>query len=439
MSTLPVLSSRTSLRGKRVLIRVDWNISLHGMPQEEDLLKIQRSADTLKLLQKLGAITLVMTHLGRPQKRDPKFSTVKLLPFAEAYIGSPVMFCGEDITTPAGKFASEDSFSAAKPGDVFLLENVRFYPGEEKNDKKLAAAYAEHADYFVNDAFASSHRAHVSVSGIAKLLPHFAGPQLAAEIKAAQRLIRQPKKPFVVVIGGSKLSTKMPVISSLLKKADNILIGGAMAHAFFAAKKINIGKSYIEKGSDKLAHSLLKNKKIVLPQDALVASSIKPGVHPRRVDISAVKAKDMIGDIGTKTMQDWSAIIKQAQTILWNGPVGVTEIPIFSHGSLVLGRAIASHSKGKAYGVVGGGDTIPVALKTGMSEWFDYISMGGGALLEYIAKNGKLPGILALYNGRTSRGPRPASKSKSRKSNVVSLKTVKKVKEVLKPKKNRVR
>ncbi len=397
MKQLPVLNSRVALRGKRVLLRLDWNIPVQGMPSKEDLAKIEMSVSTVHDLQKRGAIVIILTHLGRPKKREKELSTARLLPLAEAYLDQPLMFCGEDILTKEGMAMVEDSLKVAGPGDLFLMENVRFYAGEEKDDHKLSQAYASLGHYFINDAFASCHRAHVSVSGIANYLPHFAGPQLVKEIDAANHLIDRPKKPFMAVIGGAKLSTKMPVIKSLLKVADKIMIGGAMAHPFFVAKHWKIGKSLTEKEGVKYAKAIIKNSKIILPTDVLVAKKIDAHARPHVVSVKAVKANEAIGDIGTTTMREWATLLRKAQTILWNGPVGVAKIPAFSHGSLVIGRAIAARSKGKAYGLVGGGDTVPVAIQTGMSEWFDHISMGGGALLEFIEKKGKLPGIEALY------------------------------------------
>jgi len=432
MKSLPSLNKKASLKGKRVLLRVDWNIPLHAVPTEGDLLKIEHSVETIKWLQRQGAVTIVMTHLGRPKGRDAKLSTVRLLPFAEAYLGDPIMFCGEDIQAEEGMIETEQCLNSTKNGGVVLLENVRFYDGEDKNDKKLASLYASLADVYINDAFASCHRKHTSVAAIAKLLPHYAGPKLQDEVQAISKLITKPKKPFVAIVGGAKLSTKMPVISALVKKADHVLIGGAMAHAFLKAKRIEVGKSYLEDGSVKLAKKLIKNKKILIPEDVVVGKSIKPGVVVRRADVKDVKKSEMIGDIGPVTMQKWSSIIKSAQTILWNGPVGVTEVPSYMHGSLVLGYAIATRSHGKAYGVVGGGDTIPVALATGMDEWFDHISTGGGALLEFIATNGKIPGLTSLSEKqpkakKTPAKPRAVAKVvKAKKSAPAKKKAVKK-------------
>jgi len=410
MAQLPLLSNSVNLRGKRILLRVDWNIPLQLYPGEGELMKIERSAATIKGLVKREAVVIVMTHLGRPEGWDKKYSTAQLLPFAETYLEQPIIFCDEDLTTADGLAGVRRSVQVAKPGSVILLENVRYYAGEDpstslragKDDQALAKTYASLGEMFVNDAFASCHRAHVSVAGIASFLPHYAGPQLAQEVAAADKLIQKPKKPFVAIVGGAKLSTKLPVIESLLKVADKVCIGGAMANPFFAACRFKLGKSLIEEGSIKLAKPLIKHPKIILPTDVLVASKLDDKAHPHAVPVKSVGAGESIGDIGPETMQTWSALIKNAQTILWNGPVGVTEIPAFSHGSLVIGKAMAERSAGKAYGVVGGGDTVPVALATGMSEWFDHISMGGGALLEYIAENGKLPGILALLKQQTA-------------------------------------
>lgn len=451
MSNLPVLDKTTDVRGKRVILRVDWNIPLMAVPHESELMKVKQSAETIKDLSKRGAVVIVLTHLGRPEGWEKKYSTARLLPFAEAYLGKPMVFCGEDITTVDGYAAVARSIGAAKAGDVYLLENVRFYTGEESNDKKLSQVYATLGELYVNDAFASCHRAHVSVTGIPAYLPHYAGPNLAKEIEAADKLIGKPKKPFIAIIGGAKLSTKMPVIEALLKVADKVCIGGAMANPFFAARRYELGKSLMEKEGVKFAKPLLKDPKVILPTDVLVAKKIDERARPHAVDNKAVKKNEAIGDIGPQTMREWAALVKTAQTILWNGPVGVAELKPFSHGSLVLGQAIAARSAGKAYGVVGGGDTVPVALETGMSEWFDHISMGGGALLEYITEKGKLPGIEALRGrgikrkeegGKRKEAPSytKASTGKGRKKKVVIKKktvikkTVKKSKTVVKKK-----
>jgi len=392
---LPVLSPSKNIKGKRVFLRVDWNVPVKGAFAAEDSLKLAQPLATIKQLAERGAVVLIATHLGRPQGRDPELSTRKLLPRLTAHNFNP-QFLGEALETKEGLAKAQSLIQAANPGKVFLLETVRYYAGEETNDPKLAAAYASLADMFINDAFASSHRKHASVVGAAKLLPHFAGADLVAEVAALEKLLVKPKHPYLAIIGGAKLTTKLPIIKTLLKIADKVLIGGAMAHAFFAAKKMEIGKSYVEKEGIPVAKKMLANPKIVLPVDAVVARKVAPGAKATTALAGKLRKIDAIGDIGPKTMQAWAAEIRKAKTIVWNGPLGVADIPAFSHGSLVIARAMAIRSKGKAYGVVGGGDTLPVIAASGMGEWFDHVSTAGGAMLEFIANKGKLPGLEAL-------------------------------------------
>lgn len=392
---LPVLPAKLSVKGKRIFVRVDWNVPLTGLAAE-DSLKVRRSVDVIADLANRGAIVIVATHLGRPKGRENAFSTKILLDLVSREYKLKMSFLGEALDAPEGLAKAEKTLKQAEPGTIFLLENVRFYSGEEKNVPALAQAYASLAQIFLNDAFASCHRAHASVTGVAKFLPAYAGPNLANEVTALERLIQKPKKPFLAIIGGAKITTKVGVLEALLKVADQVLIGGAMATAFFAAKKKEIGKSYVEKEGIPIAKKLGKNPKIQLPVDVVVAKKIAKGASARVVAIKDMKKADAIGDIGPQTMLAWSAEIKKAQTIVWNGPMGVTEIPTFSHGSLVISRALAMRSKGSAYGVIGGGDTLPVALATGMSEWVDHLSTGGGAMLEFISKKGRLPGLVAL-------------------------------------------
>ncbi len=392
---LPIIPSKMALKNKRIFLRVDWNVPMIG-GSAEDSLKLTRSIKTVQALAKRKAVILVATHLGRPKKRDPKLSTKQLAHLVLIRYGVDLVFLGEDLSTIGGRTSALKIINAAKPGSIFLLENVRFYQGEEKNTLKLAKAFASLADIFVNDAFASSHRAHASVVGVAKVLPHYAGPTLVEEVRALEKLLMKPKRPYVAVIGGAKLSTKLPVLKTFLSIADVVCVGGAMAHPFFVAQKKRIGKSYIEKEGIPLARKLLKNPKLRLPVDAVVATKIAPGVHVRATAIDGLKQTEAIGDIGPETMRAWAQEIKRAKTIVWNGPLGVADIPAFSHGSLLVARVIAARSKGPAYGVVGGGDTLPIVLATGMSEWFDHISTGGGAMVEFIATKGKLPGLVVL-------------------------------------------
>ena len=380
----------------RVYVRVDWNIPLQDGLGVEASLKLTRSFPLLQQLHEQGAITFVLTHRGRPKGRERALSTKPLAAVASAHSGLTIQYLDVDLVSVSGRerFAKEvDHF---EPGDIVLLENVRFQGGEETAAPDLVQAYADHADVFINNAFASCHRSHASVSGLARAMPSFAGPALMDEVEALSPLLKKPKRPYVAVIGGAKLSTKLPVLQALLKKADVVCVGGAMAHAFFAAKKWPIGKSYSEAEGVKLAKKVRGGKKLAIPADVVVAKKVAIGQRPRACSVKEVGKTDVIVDVGPKTMAAWAEAIRHAKTVVWNGPVGVTEIPGFSHGSLVIGSAIASRAKGKAYGVAGGGDTIPVVARTGMQEWFDFVSTGGGAMLEFLAENGKLPGLQAL-------------------------------------------
>lgn len=393
---LPVLKSTQNISGKRIFLRVDWNVPLvHGFAAE-DSLKIQRSIATVKDLSSRGAIVIIATHLGRPKKRDLKLSTKKLLSIISEY-ACQTTFLEQSIDTAKGIKEIQGILKNAKQGSVFLLENVRFYSGEEKNEVKLAKAFASLADFYINDAFASCHRAHASVVGITKHVPSFAGPTLIEEVTALDKLITKPKKPFVAIIGGGKVSTKVSVLKFMCESADTVCIGGAMANVFFAAQGIDVGASTVEKSEIATAKRLLtKYASIMLPIDACVAHTFTPGAKVRVCDIRAIQKKESIGDIGPKTMQAWSRIIKKAQTIVWNGPLGITEIPVFSHGSRAIAQVIGSRSKSDCFGVAGGGDTLPVVLASKMAHWYDHLSTGGGAMLEFLAKQGNLPGIKAL-------------------------------------------
>lgn len=404
MAALRALPEGLDLGCYRVYVRVDWNIPLQDGLGVESSLKLTRSFPLLKQLHSQGAITFILTHLGRPKGRDKTCSTKPLAAVASAHLGLPVRHLDVDLDSATGREQFTKNIDRFEPGDIVLLENVRFQSGEEKNDKALIREYAAHADLFINNAFASCHRPHASVAGLAKAMPSFAGPGLIEEVNALTPLLKSPKRPYVAIIGGAKLSTKLPVIKALLKKADTVMVGGAMAHAFFKAKKLPIGKSYIEEEGVTLAKKL-RDKKLLLPEDAVVAKKVAIGQRPIARGLHEVKTTEAIVDIGPRTMRAWADIIRKAKTVVWNGPVGVSEIPAFAHGSLLMGSAIASHAKGSAYGVAGGGDTIPVVARTGMQEWFDFVSTGGGAMLEFLAEDGKLPGLKALQGVQSLKMP----------------------------------
>lgn len=393
---LKQLPAAKSLKGQRVLMRVDWNVPLKGELAEVDSLKFTAVGPTLADLRTRKAAVTVMTHLGRPKNQADEYSTRHLLKKVQTQLGLDLKFIKYRVDQPAGLAQAQKIIHSLKPGQVGLLENVRFFKGEEENDPKLAKSLASLGDIFINEAFASCHRAHASVVGVTEYLPAYAGPALRAEVNALSRLLHRPAKPFVAIIGGAKLSGKIDTLKILMEKADQVLIGGAMAHVFFLAKGFSIGRSRVEKDALDQAKKLIKNKKLILPTDVVAAKKIAPHIKVRVVPVEEVGKTDVIGDIGTETIIQWSKIIRGAKTLVWNGPVGMTEVPIFSHGSKILTQIIAARSRGPAFGVAGGGDTLPIIMASGMSQWIDHISTGGGAMLEFIAKKGRLPGLLAL-------------------------------------------
>lgn len=394
--SLKTLSTQAVLRGRTVLVRVDWNVPAGSALEREASLKIERSIPFLKSLRKRGAKIVVLTHLGRPRRRDSKFSTKPLVRLLRESYSFDVTHCTESVSNKEQREKLKAKFAKGSAGSVYLLENVRFEKGEESNDKKLSQAYAELGDLFINDAFASCHRAHVSVSGIAKILPAYAGPSLVAEVEALSRLIDKPKAPFVAIIGGLKLSTKLPVIEALCHTCDHVLIGGAMATPFLKAQNLQVGRSTYEKESVPLAKKLLKRKEIKLPSDVVVTQKVTDKPDLRRVPAKQLQQKDMIVDVGPHTLKAWAEIIGSAGTIVWNGPIGLSECEPCGFGSRFLARTIGARAKGKAFGVAGGGDTLPIIDATKTEHHFDFVSTGGGAMLDFLALKGKLPGLLAL-------------------------------------------
>lgn len=391
---LKTLPSTMNLKGKRILLRVDWNVPLTGGIRPDESLKIERSVETIKMLTKRGAVVVVLTHLGRPEKPDPHFSTKHLVSLLTHHYHLAVHFHPESVSQKESRAALEKSLQSAGVGSIHLLENVRFEKGEEKNEKRLAEAYASLGDLFINDAFASSHRAHVSVVGIAKCLPSFAGPGLQREGEAVQRLLEKPKKPFLCFIGGLKLSTKIPVLKTLVQLCDRVCIGGAMATPFLAAKGISVGASVMEKESLPLAKKLLAHKNISLPIDVMVTERVTPHPSLRSVFVEDIGSTDMIVDVGPRTLALWGKEIAAAKTILWNGPMGLVEVPACGAGSRFVVRAMARRPRNTVFTVAGGGDTLPVVLETRTQDRLSHVSTGGGALLEFLALKGKLPGLL---------------------------------------------
>ncbi|MGC8877195.1 phosphoglycerate kinase [Thermus sp.] len=379
-------------RGKRVLVRVDFNVPIQdGKVQDET--RIQESLPTLRYLLEGGASLVLLSHLGRPKGHDPKYS---LAPVGEAL--------GRHL--PGVRFVphspgSEEAQKAVRdlsPGEVALLENVRFEPGEEKNDPELSARYARLGEAFVLDAFGSAHRAHASVVGVARLLPAYAGFLMEREVRALTRLLQDPERPYAVVLGGAKVSDKIGVIESLLPRIDRLLVGGAMAFTFLKALGGEVGRSLVEEDRLDLARDLLGRAealgvRVYLPEDVVAAERIEPGVDTRVYPARAIPVPYMGLDIGPKTQELFREALRGVRTAFWNGPMGVFEVPPFDQGTLAVGRALAGLEG--AFTVVGGGDSVSAVNRLGLKDRFGHVSTGGGASLEFLEK-GTLPGLEVL-------------------------------------------
>lgn len=387
------LSQLKSLKNRRVLLRVDFNVPLGegGSIDADADARIRAVLPTIERLRKAKARIVIVSHLGRPKGRQKKLSLEPVAAHLGTLLGQSVVFVADDIMKKPDTVAAK--LGPLEEGGVAMLENIRFYPEEEKNDPKLAKRLASLADVFVNDAFAAAHRAHASTAGVTKHLCSYAGLLMAEELKNLSKLIEKPKKPYVVIIGGAKISTKLPTIRKLLPLADAMLLGGAMANNFFKAMGYEIGRSMSSIEEVKIAKRLLSRKNICLPVDVVVSGS--PKGKPRVCSPTEIRKNEAVYDIGPETMRMWAEVIKGARTIVWNGPLGLFEQKSFSHGSLTIGRVVAARSKGSAFGVAGGGETLQCIERTGMAEWIDHVSTGGGAMLEFLS--GKpLPGVKPL-------------------------------------------
>jgi phosphoglycerate kinase len=389
--------------GKRVLVRVDFNV-----PTEEkdghiaitDDTRIRESLPTIELLREKGAKVIIMAHFGRPKgKPVAKYSLRPVADHLHTLINHPVAFSHEVIGT-----VPQEIIAAMGPGDVTLLENVRFHAEEEENADSFAQELAKLGDIYVNDAFGAAHRGHASTAGIAKFVPQAAmGLLMEKELKYLVDELANPARPFVVILGGSKVSSKITVIKSLMEKADTIIIGGAMAYTFFLAKGIKVGKSLVEPDKVDLAKEIIalagqKGVKLVLPVDTLEADAVKPGATTRDTPPLSPETGVTDGwegvDIGAASIKLFEAEIASAKTILWNGPVGIFEIAEFSRGTKAIAKAIADSG---AKSIVGGGDSVTAVKQFGFADKMTFISTGGGASLELL-EGRELPGVAALTN-----------------------------------------
>jgi phosphoglycerate kinase len=375
--------------GKRVLVRVDFNVPLiDGRVGDET--RLRASLPTVRLLLERGASVVLMSHLGRPDgRRDPRYSLAPVAARFGALLGRSVGLA-EDCVGPS----AEAAVRALTDGGVLLLENLRFHPGEEANDSAFARQLAALGERYVNDAFGTAHRAHASTVGVTDYLTSAAGLLLEREVEALGGALDRPRRPFVGIVGGSKISSKIAVLDNLLPRVDRLLIGGAMAFTLLKAKGCRVGRSLVEDEHVELGRQILSRggAKLVLPVDAVAAAELQPGVATRTVDACAVP-DDLRGlDVGPGTVAAWAEALRDAGTVLWNGPLGAYETAPFERGTVALGEALAATS---ATTVVGGGDLVAALESAGLAGRMTHVSTGGGASLEFI-EGRVLPGIAAL-------------------------------------------
>lgn len=390
---LKTLRNGMNLQGKRVLVRIDANVPVaKGRVMEGSHGKIARAAVDLEWLRQRGARLIVVTHLGRPSgHKTAAYSVRPIARRLSELLGVKVMHT-KQIVGPS----VERSVSRMRDGDVLLLENIRYDAREEQNSPSLARSLAALADMYVNDAFAVSHRAHASVDAITSELPSFAGPLLVSEVTVLSKVIKNPKHPLVLAMGGLKMETKLPIMKQFLPHCERVLIGGALSTAFLCAQGYAVGKSVYDADGVRAAADLLKKwgNKLVLPTDVVVCRSLRKDASVRHVDVARIQKNDRIVDVGKRSMRACIRELQKAKTIIWNGPFGYCECPAFCHGSELLARAIAART-GKAVTVAGGGDTVPVAEAAGVADRFTLLSTGGGAMLEFLGGE-SMPGLEAL-------------------------------------------
>lgn len=387
------LAHNVNLKGKRVLVRIDANVPIEkGRAVDGPHGRIARSAVDLNWMLHRGAKVIVMTHLGRPGgKRIAAYSLKPVAKRLSGLLGGKVTLARSVVGKDVQKFVQ-----TMQDGEVLLLENLRFDPREKENDVSLAKELAALADLYVNNAFAVSHRKHASLHAITKELPSYAGPLLSNEVSVLSKLEQKTKDPFVLVLGGLKMTTKLPIIHHFIDQVEHILIGGALANVFFVAQGKAVGKSVYEEGAVAEAKKLLKKygDKIVLPIDSVCVRSFRKDAKKERVSTDAIAAHHRVVDLGPKTVAVYQEILNQAKTIVWNGPLGYCEIASFCTGTRAIARTISART-GKAVTIVGGGDTLPVIESLRLADQFTLLSTGGGSLLQYLS-GVSLPALTVL-------------------------------------------
>lgn len=383
------------LAGKRVLVRVDLNVPMDG-DKVSDTTRIDRILPTIREIADKGGKVVLLAHFGRPKGRDDKNSLRQVVPALTEALGRPVTFVEDCIGDDVAK-----ALTAAKNGDVLLLENTRFHAGDEKNDAEFVKALAANGDLYVNDAFSAAHRAHASTEGLAHVLPAYAGRTMQAELEALSTGLDNPARPVMAIVGGAKVSTKLDLLGNLVRKVDVLAIGGGMANTFLAARGIDVGKSLCEHDLVGTAREIEEKAKaagceILLPVDALVAREFKAHPSYRVVPVGGVEADEMILDAGPLSIAEVVLRLEKVKTLVWNGPFGAFELPPFDTATVAVAKAAAKRVKaGQLVTVAGGGDTVAAMNHAGVADDLSYVSTAGGAFLEWM--EGKaLPGVEAL-------------------------------------------
>ncbi len=401
MSRIRTLSDLgdADLRGRRILVRVDYNVPLDGDGRVTDSVRVDATLPSLRRLREAGARTLLVSHLGRPTGGpDPAASLASVASLLSERLGVPVPL----LDAPPGSPELEEAVRGLEDGGVALLENIRFHPGETTNEPGFARALADLADDYIGDAFGVAHRAHASNVGAPRVLRErggfaVAGLLMAREVHFLREVLRDPERPFVAIMGGAKISGKIDLIRAILPQVDRLLIGGAMANTFLRALGLDTGESLVEEDRVSLAGEILEEAggKLLLPVDCVVGDRIEPGVQTRAVDRGALAPGDRIGDIGPESGRLFAREVREARTILWNGPMGVFELHPFSRGTFQLAEVLAEVADTGRLVIVGGGDSAAAAKAAGFAMRMTHISTGGGASLDLLAGR-ELPGIAAL-------------------------------------------
>lgn len=391
-----ILDDMGDIDGKKVLVRVDLNVPVRD-GKVSDYTRIKRAEPTIMELSDRGAKVILLSHFGRPKgQKVPEMSLRAIAQAVEHELDHRVDFATDCI----GKEA-ESEIAEMNDGDILLLENTRFYPGEEKNDPEFVEKLASLGDLYVNDAFSAAHRAHASTEGIAHKLPSFAGRAMQAELEALEKGLGNPEKPVVAIVGGAKVSTKLDLLMNLVRKVDCLVIGGGMANTFLAARGTDVGKSLCEHDLAETAKRVMTEAAdagcaIILPVDAVVAKEFKAEAANRVVDVSEVASDEMILDAGPMTVEDINEWIAKANTLVWNGPLGAFELTPFDAATVTAARYAAEQtSAGNLVSIAGGGDTVSALNHAGIADEFTYVSTAGGAFLEWM-EGKELPGVAAL-------------------------------------------